>query len=52
MRIDVRNPLPGESKEDYQRYLDELFRPLGDAVQRLRVAAQAIFSEPDEERTT
>lgn len=39
VEIHVRNKKPGESDEEYQQYLDDLFRPMGEAVKRIRDAA-------------
>lgn len=45
MDIHVRNRLQDESAEDYQAYLDELFAPMGEAIQ---AALRLHRGEPDE----
>lgn len=48
MRIDVRAPEPGESKEAYEAYLDGLFAPLGAEVKRIRDMVEAMAQAEQE----
>jgi hypothetical protein len=41
MKIEIRNPLPGETAEDYQKYLDEQLKPISDLIANVRALVRA-----------